>query len=60
MYGYGGDAIGALPAPVQFNTNVNQIHQELRLASKPGGADDAWSWIAGLYYSKAADGIARQ
>jgi iron complex outermembrane receptor protein len=56
-YGYGGAAIGALPAPVQFNTNVNQIHEELRLASKPGGADEQWSWIAGLYYSKTRTGL---
>ncbi|HVO47502.1 MAG TPA: TonB-dependent receptor plug domain-containing protein, partial [Steroidobacteraceae bacterium] len=55
-YGFGGDAIGALPAPVQFNTNVNQIHEELRLASK-SGPDDAWSWIGGLFYSRARTGL---
>ncbi len=51
-FGYGGAAISALAAPVQFNTGVNQIHQELRLASKPQGPDDKWAWIAGLYYSR--------
>jgi iron complex outermembrane recepter protein len=50
-YGFGGATIGALPAPVQFNTNVNQIHQEVRIASKPS-EDDKLSWIAGLYYSR--------
>jgi outer membrane receptor protein involved in Fe transport len=55
-YGYGGDAIGALAAPVQFNTNVNQIHEELRLSSKTG-PDDAWSWIGGLFYSRARTGL---
>ncbi|HTQ21227.1 TonB-dependent receptor, partial [Mycobacterium sp.] len=55
-YGFGGDAIGALPAPVQFNTNVNQIHEELRLASK-SGPDDAWSWIGGLFYSRTRTGL---
>ncbi len=51
-FGYGGAAISALAAPVQFNTGVNQFHQELRLASKPQGPDDKWAWIAGLYYAK--------
>jgi outer membrane receptor protein involved in Fe transport len=51
-FGFGGAAISALAAPVQFNTGVNQLHQELRLASKPQGPDDKWAWIAGLYYSK--------
>jgi outer membrane receptor protein involved in Fe transport len=55
-YGYGGDAIGALAAPVQFNTNVNQIHEELRLSSKPK-PDDAWSWIGGLFYSRSRTGL---
>ena len=48
-FGYGGAAISALAAPVQFNSGVNQIHQELRLASKPS---DTLTWIAGLYYSR--------
>jgi outer membrane receptor protein involved in Fe transport len=52
QFGFGGAAISALAAPVQFNTGVNQFHQELRLASKPGGADERWAWIAGLYYSR--------
>jgi len=52
QFGYGGAAISALAAPVQFNSGVNQLHQELRLASKPAGPDDRWAWIAGLYYSK--------
>ena len=55
-YGYGGDAIGALAAPVQFNTNVNQIHEELRLSSKTK-PDDAWSWIGGLFYSRSRTGL---
>jgi iron complex outermembrane recepter protein len=53
----GAAAISSLAAPVQFDTNVNQIHQELRLASKPAGADDPWSWIAGLYYSRTRTGL---
>ncbi len=57
QYGYGGAAIAALAAPAQFNTNVNQVHQELRLASKPAGPDDKWSWIAGLYYSRTRTGL---
>jgi iron complex outermembrane receptor protein len=52
----GAAAISSLAAPVQFNTNVNQVHQELRLASKPG-PDDQWSWIAGLYYSRTRTGL---
>lgn len=56
QFGYGGDVIGALAAPVQFNTNVNQLHEEIRLASK-SGPDDPWSWIAGLYYSRARTGL---
>ncbi len=55
-YGFGGDVIGALAAPVQFNTNVNQIHEELRLSSKTG-PDDAWSWIGGLFYSRTRTGL---
>jgi iron complex outermembrane recepter protein len=51
-FGYGGAAISALAAPVQFNTGVNQFHQEVRLASKPQGPDDKWAWIGGLYYSR--------
>jgi outer membrane receptor protein involved in Fe transport len=51
-FGYGGAAISALAAPVQFNTGVNQFHQELRLASKPQGPDDKWAWIGGVYYSR--------
>ena len=57
QFGYGGAAIGALPAPVQFNTNINQVQQEIRLASKPPGADDHWSWIGGLYYSRTRTGL---
>ncbi len=49
-------ALGALAAPVQFNTNVNQVHEELRLASKQG-PDDTWSWLAGLYYSRGRTGL---
>ena len=52
QFGYGGAAISALAAPVQFNTGVNQFHQEVRLASKPQGPDDKWAWIGGVYYSK--------
>jgi outer membrane receptor protein involved in Fe transport len=52
QFGFGGDVISALAAPVQFNTGVNQIHQELRVASTPRGADDPWTWIGGLYYSR--------
>jgi iron complex outermembrane receptor protein len=52
QFGFGGAAISALAAPVQFNTGVNQFHQELRLASKPQGPDDKWAWIGGVYYSK--------
>jgi iron complex outermembrane receptor protein len=51
-FGYGGAAISALAAPVQFNSGVNQFHEELRLASKPQGPDDKWAWIGGVYYSK--------
>jgi iron complex outermembrane receptor protein len=54
-YGFGGAAVSALAAPVQFNTNVNQVHEELRLSSKPG--DSALSWIAGLYYSRTRTGL---
>lgn len=54
-YGFGGAAVSALAAPVQFNTNVNQVHEELRLSSKPG--DAALSWIAGLYYSRTRTGL---
>jgi len=49
-------AVAALAAPVQFNTNVNQLTEELRLASKSGPAD-TWSWIAGLYYSRSRTGL---
>jgi outer membrane receptor protein involved in Fe transport len=52
QFGYGGAAISALAAPVQFNTGVNQFHQEIRLASKPQGPDDKWAWIGGVYYAK--------
>jgi iron complex outermembrane receptor protein len=48
-FGYGGAAISALAAPVQFDTGVNQIHQEVRMSSKPS---DTLTWIAGLYYSR--------
>ena len=51
-FGYGGAAISALAAPVEFNSGVNQLQQEIRLSSKPAGPDDRWAWIAGLYYSK--------
>ena len=52
----GAAAIAALAAPVQFNTNVNQVHEELRLASKPD-PDDHWSWIAGMYYARTRTGL---
>jgi outer membrane receptor protein involved in Fe transport len=55
--GFGGAQISALPAPVQFNTNINQFHQEIRLASKPAGPEDHWSWLGGLYYSRARTGL---
>jgi outer membrane receptor protein involved in Fe transport len=55
--GYGGAEISGLAAPVQFNTNVNQINQEVRLASKPAGPDNPWSWLGGLYYSRARTGL---
>lgn len=57
QFGYGGDAIGALAAPSKFNTNVNQIHQELRLSSKPSGPANPWSWIGGLYYARTRTGL---
>jgi outer membrane receptor protein involved in Fe transport len=57
LEGYGGDEISGLAAPVQFNTNVNQFNQEIRLASKPLGPEDHWSWLAGLYYSRARTGL---
>jgi iron complex outermembrane recepter protein len=57
LKGYGGDEISALAAPVQFNTNVNQFNQEIRLASKPPGPEGHWSWLAGLYYSRARTGL---
>jgi outer membrane receptor protein involved in Fe transport len=57
LEGYGGDAMSALAAPVQFNTTVNQLNQEIRLASKPLGPEDHWSWLAGLYYSRARTGL---
>jgi iron complex outermembrane recepter protein len=56
-FGYGGAAISGLAAPAQFETNINQIHQEIRLASKPAGPDDKWTWIAGLYYSRTRTGL---
>ncbi len=57
-YGLGNGALFAsLPAPSQFYTSVNQVHQELRLASKPSGPDDRLSWIAGLYYSRSRTGL---
>jgi outer membrane receptor protein involved in Fe transport len=56
-FGYGGAAISALAAPAEFDTNVNQFHQEVRLASKPSGPDDHWSWIGGLYYSRTRTGL---
>jgi len=55
--GYGGAAISALAAPAKFDSNINQIHQEIRLASKPPSADDKWAWIAGLYYSRTRTGL---
>jgi len=57
QFGYGGAAIAGLPAPVQFNTNINQVQEEIRLASKPPGAGDHWSWIGGLYYSRTRTGL---
>jgi iron complex outermembrane receptor protein len=57
QFGYGGAAISALAAPSKFYTNVNQIHQEIRLASKPSGPDDPWTWIVGLYYSRTRTGL---
>jgi outer membrane receptor protein involved in Fe transport len=47
-----GATIAQLPAPSKFNTAVNQVHQEWRLASKPAGPADRWSWIGGLYFSR--------
>jgi hypothetical protein len=35
-YGYGGGAISGLAAPAQFETNINQIHQEIRLSHAHG------------------------
>ncbi|MBS0420087.1 MAG: TonB-dependent receptor [Proteobacteria bacterium] len=52
QFGYGGDTVAALAAPSKFYTNVNQLHQEIRLASNPSGPDDRWSWITGLFYSR--------
>lgn len=57
QFGYGGNSIAALAAPSKFYTNINQFHQEIRLASKPGGPDDRWSWIGGLYYSRTRTGL---
>ncbi|MDR3511378.1 MAG: TonB-dependent receptor [Caulobacteraceae bacterium] len=48
LYGHGGDAIGALAAPSQFNTRDHRVTQEIRLASKDEGR---LTWIAGLYYT---------
>jgi outer membrane receptor protein involved in Fe transport len=56
-FGYGGAVISALAAPARFDTNVNQIHQEVRLASKPLERGDHWSWIAGLYYARSRTGL---
>jgi len=53
QFGYGGATISALAAPGNYLANINQVHQEIRLASKPPGPDDRWSWIVGLYYSRA-------
>ena len=53
----GAAAISGLAAPAQFDTNVNQVHEELRLASKPAGPDDRWSWLGGLYYSRSRTGL---
>ena len=53
----GAAAISGLAAPAQFDTNVNQVHQELRLASKPAGPGEHWSWLAGLYYSRSRTGL---
>ncbi len=36
---------------------VNQFNQEIRLASKPLAPEDHWSWLAGLYYSRARTGL---
>ena len=47
QFGYGGATISALPAPGNYLANINQVHQEIRLASKPPGPDDRWSWIVG-------------
>ena len=57
QFGFGGEQIGSLAAPSKFNTNVNQIHQELRLSSKPAAPGDRWSWIAGLYYARTRTGL---
>ncbi len=48
LYGYGGDAIGALAAPSEFNTRNHRFTQEVRLASK---GSSPLSWIVGLYYT---------
>ncbi len=52
-----GSTFASLPAPAQFFTTVNQIHQELRLSSRPAGPDDRLSWITGLYYSRGRTGL---
>jgi outer membrane receptor protein involved in Fe transport len=42
--------IGFLPSPVVYNTNTNQISQELRLASKePANIGIPMNWLAGVY-----------
>jgi outer membrane receptor protein involved in Fe transport len=52
-FGLGNGAnFASLPAPSQFDTAVNQFHQELRVASRPDGAGDRFSWIGGLYFSR--------
>jgi outer membrane receptor protein involved in Fe transport len=42
--------IGFLPSPVVYNTNTNQISQELRFASKePANIGIPMNWLAGVY-----------
>lgn len=47
------DAVNSLPSAVYLDNHVQQISQELRLASKPfDGKNNPLVWLGGLYFSK--------
>jgi iron complex outermembrane receptor protein len=49
--------IGFLPSPVVYNTNTNQISQELRLASRePANIGIPMNWLAGVYLADQRQG----